>query len=196
MKTRNKLFRLGAYCLVLLMITALLFVGGSFSKITSEGSTTEFPPLTVANFGVDVVEEPLYNEVDRYSTYDGLSNHQLLVCKFTIANNSDVDIIIDDLIFQTNYEEDRTVGGVGDVTFHLCVDDDPDKLYQLNVKDDKEGHNLSCSLGNKIYLEKSDTIECAIVVDCNGEKYPIGLKFTSGDEPLIITATQAEKEMS
>lgn len=190
---KNKLFRLGAHCLVLLMTTALLFIGGSFSKITSEGSATKFPPLTVANFDVEVAEIELDNLERCSADYGELSKHQLFVSKFTIENNSDVDIIIDDLVFQTDYENyDETV------TFYLCVDDDPDKLYQLNVEDDKEGHHLRCSLSEQIYLEKADTIECAIVVDCNSknDKYPIGLKFTSGVDPLIITATQAEKEMS
>lgn len=139
---KNKLFRLGAQCLVLLMITATLLVGGSFSKITSEGSTTEFPPLTVANFDVEIAEEPLTDD-DRHAEY-ALSDHQLVVCAFTITNNSDVDIIIDDLVFKTGYTHNYDER----ILFYMYVDVD-DKLYQLNVEDDSS--NLICPLKDHSY---------------------------------------------
>lgn len=84
------LFRLGVFLLAALMFTALFLVGGSLSKITSEG-TIENLTLNMAGFDVTLEEASDYTAGD---TYDD-NSLQLVVCAFTVINNSALPITCD-----------------------------------------------------------------------------------------------------
>lgn len=83
----GKLLRLGASCLVLLMFIALLLVGGSFSKNTSEGEISVSTDLAAALFEVEVAD----GDYNSYDYYNG-DEFQRAISSFTVTNNSDVDV--------------------------------------------------------------------------------------------------------
>lgn len=109
-----------------LLITVLLFVGGSFSKITSEGNFT-IPSLTAEKFDVDV-DTGTYSEDDKNET-------QLLLYYFTIYNNSEFDITYDIKL------EIKTISWFDDIsaiTYRLYEDEadengDPIVMIDLNI---------------------------------------------------------------
>ena len=83
----GKLLRLLASCLVLLMFIALLLVGGSFSKNTSEGEISVSTDLAAALFEVEVAD----GDYNSYDYYNG-DEFQRAISSFTVTNNSDVDV--------------------------------------------------------------------------------------------------------
>ena len=56
------LFRLGMFLLAAILLLCIFLVGGSLSRITSEGTIAgeNVPSLTVAGFGVEVNEDDTY----------------------------------------------------------------------------------------------------------------------------------------
>ena len=91
-------FRLGVSCLSMLVITALLSVGGTFSKYTTSGGTEEALSIqtgTFASSGEDITDTVRTNKM----TY-GLADTDVVVAAFTIRNSkagktSVVDLNVD-----------------------------------------------------------------------------------------------------
>ena len=85
-KTRKKnLYHIVISCLCLVLVTALLLVGGSFSKYTETGTMSGLS-LQVAKFDVGVTDD--YREEEFYD--DGL-----ILCALVVSNNSNIDITLD-----------------------------------------------------------------------------------------------------
>ncbi len=86
-KTRKKtLYHIAISCLCLVLVTALLLVGGSFSKYTETGTMTGLS-LQVAKFDVGVADD-YYRVGDSYD--DGM-----ILCALVVNNNSNIDITLD-----------------------------------------------------------------------------------------------------
>lgn len=82
----RKLFRLGVSCLSMLVITALLSVGGTFSKYTTSGGTEEALSIqtgTFASSGEDITDTVRTNK-----TPYGLADTDVVVAAFTIRNSN------------------------------------------------------------------------------------------------------------
>lgn len=105
-------FRLGVSCLSMLVITALLSVGGTFSKYTSRSSELRIPSLTAGSFAFEanmMTEE----EQTEYQSELSLGDKQILACAFTVSNQDkngtvcDVDMTCD-LNFRCNFVVDSS----------------------------------------------------------------------------------------
>lgn len=107
-KTRKKnLYRIAVACLSLLLVTALLLVGGTFSKNASRGkvASSNFS-INTAGFEVNISEaDPpdgkLSDNVDlSTSPWNDNYNHQEAVCAFNIEGSGmpiycDIELVIE-----------------------------------------------------------------------------------------------------
>ncbi len=147
---RMMLFCLGVYCLFLLMLSTILFIGGSLSIYTSEASGVEVPfvSLRVAGFNVTVHDGPY----DPGSEYGESDSEMLVIYAFAINNESEVDITLD-MVFDItiSYEEGY------DETFALF------KFIFIDETD------VSGEFSNKEFVNSSGKLIDSIKVSTNDE---------------------------
>lgn len=117
-------FRLGISSLTLLMVIALMSVGGTFSKYTSQSPELTIPSLTAGNFAFEA-NMMTKEEQTAYQSELSLKDKQILACAFTVSNQDRNGIVCDvdmtcDLNFRCNfvvdsskpYWEDFTIGSL------------------------------------------------------------------------------------
>lgn len=91
------LFRLGVSFFTMLVLTAMLPLGGTFSKYTSQSPELTIPPLTAGSFAFKATEMTK-EEMGNYGNTIGLSENEILAYAFTVSNSdtsgkvSDVDM--------------------------------------------------------------------------------------------------------
>lgn len=174
-KFKNRLLRLCVYCLCGLVFFSLL-VGGSYSKITSEGTVGGINIQAAAfdfNVSIDSVESN-----DRVN-YKNENNDKILICSFTIYYNSDVDILFD-FVFRTYSNREP------DVSFSLYADE-----TEFPLTNSGYSKNIFVSTVDDIFfVEKgSSSIVCKIVM--NENTADLWLETPTDVAALSITATQA-----
>ncbi len=216
MKTNKtkKILRLGVSCLSLLMISALLMVGGSFSKHTSTGEITGIPSLTVAGLKEEDIDVTLEDPGTEYG------DNMAILCTVKITNKSEVPVTCS-LDFWAHVSE---VGGLDtgtlanmkvllDINGELLSDsyyDVDDFSGNLTV-----GSNIHVStnpvedIDEAIYVKAADDEDtlgeaiCAIVFDlsdCGSAATADTLSISPGDHEeehtnaVTLTVKQAAKE--
>lgn len=168
MKTHKskKILRLGVTCLSLLMITALLMVGGSFSKHTSTGDITGIPSLTVA--GLD--EDDIAVTVDSFG--DKIDKDHVILCAVRIDNESDVPVTCG-LDFWLHIDEISSLdsGILTDMDVLLYDYDNKEVSYNYNAvvfPDDNKRNIHVYTEDETIFVESESDATCAIVLDFKG----------------------------
>ncbi len=172
---KNKLFRLGIYCLVLLMITATLLVGGSFSKFTlSSPDVSGIPSLMVARLTEEDIEvEPLDPDDDSRQSAGGFTvddpDNQVILYAFNIINNSEVPVTCGlDFWAHISGIGDLDAGNLSKMKVFLYAGEKEFPFYEDGFPT-KENDNIHVSTDEEaIFVEEETT--CAIVLDfgeCN-----------------------------
>lgn len=196
-KTRKKnLYHIVISCLCLVLVTALLLVGGSFSKYTETGIITNLK-LKVAPFDIAVNEiEYADSGLDRKSEYSVDTPAQYILYGVTINNSSNIDIILD-LVFETVCYE-NTDDEYKD-PFYLIIDGIPYNDYDENGKWKEQEHitgdseKLRKYTGQFTISSGSGDIKCEIVVGCHLDRENRYPNAFFNNYSFTITATQAEK---
>ncbi len=181
-----KLFQLGIFSLTFLMTTALILVGGSFSKNTSTGNLKPNLTLKAANFDItaNIDESTIGEKYDKNS-------YQLVFCAFTISNNSDVNIVYDvDFSATITWENNST-----DFNKYLefFVADEATDIYGNSVTLTLSGEG-SIESSWAAYITANDFAQYAFVVNCDKlyeQKNMHLINATIGGITITITAEQA-----
>lgn len=182
LKTRksSKLFRLGVSCLVLLMFTALLLAGGSFSKNTSTGEISISFPLTMADFNVEAVDAG-------YTSGEKYDENQLVVYAFTVNNDSDVDITYD-MVFDISISE--VIDGF---KFILVDESNIDNNIDFNSSGQTEIDYSTEDNGNAFFQSMADAKTYVLVADYSGcDRAPASPTITVSGT-ITITVNQAKE---
>lgn len=92
----KKLLRAAAVCLAVTAVTAMLSVGGSFSKYKSETGEIQLPTLQAGRFNPTVTFDGVKDKVEQEKQKYGLKDTDVVVDAFTVsAGDSEVDISVD-----------------------------------------------------------------------------------------------------
>ncbi len=187
----NKVFRLGISCLALLLVTALIFVGGTFSKNTSNGS---FDGLSIqaAEFNLTVKDTWSGSNNDRLGSSCGFKGDEYVVlCSFEVNYTGDVDISCD-LVFHVSTNKNLDP----DVRFELYDEnarDTPKATLALDKNKSDVDENQFVYFANNICSFKKDEnapIGYVIALYCPRVSDGRTTTYTSFDGGLVITATQ------
>lgn len=167
MKTRNKLFHLELYCLVLLIITATLLVGGPFSKFTfSSSDVSGIPSLIVAGLKEEDIEiMPLDPDSSRKAV-DGFEAgvNKVILYAFKIINNSEVSVTCGlDFWAYVSKVSDLDAKEIPKINILLYANGE---VLDCDVDgfSGAENDNINVSTDEEAIFVKEETI-CAIVLD-------------------------------
>lgn len=188
----NKVFRLGISCLALLLVTALIFVGGTFSKNTSKGSFVGLS-IQAAEFNLTVEDTWSGSDIDRLGSFYGFNggNEYVVLCSFEVNYTGDVDISCD-LVFHVS--TDRNLDS--DVQFQLYNKNNlntPKATLALDEDKSDVANKQFVYFANDICsFEKgeNDPIEYVIALYCPLLSDGRNTTYTAFAEGLVITATQ------
>lgn len=196
---------LGLACLFTLALFIMLIVGGSFSKIISEG---EISGLTLQAAGLEIEAEAEWYDDDDLSGRSASDIHTgtepYIICSFTVRNDSAMNVLLD-VVIATEYDSHDS-DPLADVDFFLYINNgDEWKGYTLDEQNTLEDEGIYYD-GNTITVTVKDyplnieeEIEFMFVVDAikkgeeNGPNYPNGFQLSNPSNAVTITAKQAIK---
>ena len=128
-KTRKKsLYHIAISYLCLVLVTALLLVGGSFSKYTETGTMSGLS-LQVAKFDVGVADVSFDREGEFYD--DGL-----ILCALEVSNNSNIDITLDMAFTGMTASADFNTT-IANVSFYFVEEEDDSTRNEIATLSDK-----------------------------------------------------------
>lgn len=200
----GKFFRLGIACLALLLVTALILIGGSFSKIISKGTITG---LTLQAEGFDI-EAEAYD----YSNYDERrdkaveilgddGNDPCVICSFTVTNHSQIDALLD-IVIETEYSS-NAADPLNEVAFFLYIGEEQYSLSDtLEIDQDgitctitaaEDSDTYTVTVNDYLLKTGEDDVEFVFLVKYTGEKYPNNFSLTNSGNGVTITAKQVTK---
>ena len=196
-KTR-KLSQLVIFSLAFLLTTALIMVGGSFSRITSKGDVSA-SSLTLMTAGIDGVEVDgtSYTEEDNELFFYNGDDTLIELYSFTITNNSDVDITYDMELNINDISINDTSWSNELEGLIFCLYDDNATWTGIVENNDPPVFKYSTGTDQTVILDREDTTSktYVLVMDCSdielmgGDRYDICISGT-----ITFTVNQVAKE--